>query len=409
MVFAARTTEKVDDLLPVLSLWHNVSSFPVSRTGTLIVLASCSEAVARSHASVACYRSTENVFVSAIVEPENKLVQVQREILPADAVIRTHDSALQQAPERFNGLSVDNATNVLSFAVVNDLVGILAVEPAIHSRVIRHEHGNVGNISNHVNEAFHGGHVRSVYHLANDVAFASDSANNGHFAGTARDSHALVAMPVLVLAANVSFVHFNDAHESGEVRISKASAEPVAHVPRGFVGTGILRSNRLHRSVDLERRDAFLGREHEMENLEPSQQGNIGVLKDRADKKREPVVFVVNVLFADPMEGLGAESLHPAVTATGTLDTLGPATRLKVTLAGFASREELVEFGDRELLCEGELLSLHERENTTGWVRCQVRDSPPGKEGCLRPKRFCEATLAEQTGWWINHKQRFFW
>jgi hypothetical protein len=36
----------------------------------------------------------------------------------------------------------------------------------------------------------------------------------------------------------------------------------------------------------------------------------------------------------------------------------------------------------------------------------QVSICPPGQEGWLRPKNFCEATLAEQTGWWINHKQR---
>ena len=32
---------------------------------------------------------------------------------------------------------------------------------------------------------------------------------------------------------------------------------------------------------------------------------------------------------------------------------------------------------------------------------------PPGQEGWLRPKKYREATLAEQTGWWVNYKQRF--
>ena len=31
---------------------------------------------------------------------------------------------------------------------------------------------------------------------------------------------------------------------------------------------------------------------------------------------------------------------------------------------------------------------------------------PPGQEGWLRPKKYCEATLSEQTGWWFNYKQR---
>jgi hypothetical protein len=38
----------------------------------------------------------------------------------------------------------------------------------------------------------------------------------------------------------------------------------------------------------------------------------------------------------------------------------------------------------------------------------QASIGPPGHEGWLRAKKYREATLAEQTGWWVNYKQRIF-
>jgi hypothetical protein len=44
----------------------------------------CSEAPASCHASAPCYRQTEDVLSLAVIEPELKLVQVQRQILGAE-------------------------------------------------------------------------------------------------------------------------------------------------------------------------------------------------------------------------------------------------------------------------------------------------------------------------------------
>lgn len=176
-----------NNLLPVLSLWHNVSS-RVSRTRKLVEQAAFSEAVARSHASVACYSSSENVFVLAVVEPKYKLVKVQREVLPADAVIRAKHSALQKTPERFDGVRVNDTANVFAAHVSNGLMGILPMKLAVHSSIVRHEHANVRLLCNHVDEAFHRGCVRSAHHLANDIALASNRANNGHFVRSAANS-----------------------------------------------------------------------------------------------------------------------------------------------------------------------------------------------------------------------------
>jgi hypothetical protein len=69
----------------------------------------CSEASASYHASAACYRLAENIGFMAIIEPELKLREVQRQIFLADIVIRPNNSALEQRPERINRLRMDFA------------------------------------------------------------------------------------------------------------------------------------------------------------------------------------------------------------------------------------------------------------------------------------------------------------
>src|SRR5262245_27923426 len=116
MVFTARPTEKMRDFLSIFSLWHNAFS-RVSRTSGLIERAAFPEALAGSDASVTCYRSAENILVMSIVEPKDELIQVQRQILSAHAVIRADYTAFQQTPERFNRVGMDRPTNVFTARV----------------------------------------------------------------------------------------------------------------------------------------------------------------------------------------------------------------------------------------------------------------------------------------------------
>src|SRR5207249_9408750 len=82
MIFRARATVEVQNLLTVPRLSHCVAI-------------SAAEASGVSDASASCYSLPENVLVLAVVEPEGKLVQVQGQILPADMVKRSDHSALQ--------------------------------------------------------------------------------------------------------------------------------------------------------------------------------------------------------------------------------------------------------------------------------------------------------------------------
>ena len=64
------------------------------------------EAVASGASSASCYDAHENIRVLPIVEPELKLVQVERQVGPADIVVGADHAALQERPDvihRFAG------------------------------------------------------------------------------------------------------------------------------------------------------------------------------------------------------------------------------------------------------------------------------------------------------------------
>src|ERR1700683_4070697 len=66
----------------------------------------------------------EDIGILAVIEPELKLREVQREIGLADVVVGADDTALQQAPEPFDAVRVDFAAHVLASAVADGFVFI---------------------------------------------------------------------------------------------------------------------------------------------------------------------------------------------------------------------------------------------------------------------------------------------
>jgi hypothetical protein len=59
------------------------------------------------------YRGAENVRVVPVVIAELKFGNIQRKVFAAHLVKAAHDAALQERPEAVNGLSMDNAVDVL--------------------------------------------------------------------------------------------------------------------------------------------------------------------------------------------------------------------------------------------------------------------------------------------------------
>jgi len=92
-------------------------------------------------------------------------------------------------------------------------------------------------------------------------------------------------MFVLFLATDKSFVNFKDTHQLFEVMVLHRSAQAMADVPRGMERRRLAKEH----PSNLARRDALFALEHCVKNLEPSQQGNLGILENRSSGQRETV------------------------------------------------------------------------------------------------------------------------
>src|SRR6266576_820626 len=98
MILPTRPTIEMQNLLSIFSLWH-VGSLSGKASIGLVSLRR-DEAPSSPRASARWYSLLEDVGVFTVVEPIRKLVQVKREILPADVVVGPDDTPLEQAPKR---------------------------------------------------------------------------------------------------------------------------------------------------------------------------------------------------------------------------------------------------------------------------------------------------------------------
>jgi hypothetical protein len=80
------------------------------------------EAPASSVASASCYCFAENVRILPVVVTELKFIQVEREILLANVVVRPDDAPLEQRPKGFDIICVDVAANVFILGMFHAVV-----------------------------------------------------------------------------------------------------------------------------------------------------------------------------------------------------------------------------------------------------------------------------------------------
>src|SRR5258708_16760242 len=86
----------------------------------------------------------EDIFVLAVIVPELKLRNVQRQILLTDLVERADHAALEDRPEAFNRVRVYGANNVLIARVIDDgVLRIAVLEAAVAGEVIRAKQGDL--------------------------------------------------------------------------------------------------------------------------------------------------------------------------------------------------------------------------------------------------------------------------
>src|SRR6516164_3588757 len=89
-------------------------------------------------------RRTEDVCIFPVVVAERELRDIERQILAADLVERSHDAALQKRPEALDCVGVNRADNVASSAVADSGVRELLSDLAIGGIVVRAKQADFG-------------------------------------------------------------------------------------------------------------------------------------------------------------------------------------------------------------------------------------------------------------------------
>src|SRR6188474_2062741 len=108
---------------------------------------------------------------------ERELGNVERQIGPRDLMVRTHDPALQERPERIEVVGVDRSTDVLARTVIDRLMAIptaeLAPELPVAVVLVR---GEKGNVLRHgfTNESLQGLSRCRLDDLGDDLALTGD-------------------------------------------------------------------------------------------------------------------------------------------------------------------------------------------------------------------------------------------
>jgi hypothetical protein len=313
------------------------------------------EASASSDASASCYGRSEDVLVLAIVMAELKLIQVQRQVFFADVMIRTDHASLKQRPERLDIVCVNLTPDILAFAVGDHFMRQRRFEQTIAAMFIScDERHFIANCL--ANESIEGRSVCVLDDFANHVTLAGDRTDDRGLVAhlSAPDVGFLIPVAVLIFAADESFVYFDDSHELFEIVILQASAEPMANEPCGAIRA------RSDHAMYLESADTLLTGQHQVQNLEPSEQWIVRVLKDGADGHGKTVwrPWVFATLRALPSEGARLVRVNLLIAAARAIDALRPTLVLEISLAGRLVRKQPVKLRQRHL--SGDL----------GFVRC---------------------------------------
>jgi hypothetical protein len=281
----------------------------------------------------------------AVVVPELKFSDVERQILLADLVVAANDPALEDAPKAFNRVGVHSADNVFTLGVLDYFVRVQLLDVVIANPFVGHEKADFAGHRVH-NEL--GEHVAAdrVDYPRDDIALAAHSANHWHLAGTkaatSRVAASLAEMLVLSLAADECFIDFDHTTQFVEILFDQRGADAMTHIPSGLVRaeTDI--------AMDLPSAHAFLAGQQQMDDAIPNPQIDVGILKDGPGNVGEPIAAGAAIR-ALPFEFHGLEFVRPVRATARANDAVWPAASDQISVAGILIGEGRFELGDGHL------------------------------------------------------------
>ena len=249
----------------------------------------------------------------APIEPECHLVQVSREMLGADAMPRSNDSALEQREGGFDGVGCDHEAIFVPNVHFGFVINRLPFEYLGLGKPRIVEHGFVGHDHVHIfaDVLLHDISDRlrrSLCHMDElQFAIALDDSDHDFFLPSAVSS-AFVSL----LDAEVGFIDFDGAVQH-LVDFGHGKAYTMAEVPCGFVADA-------ERALDLIRAHAFLGFTEQQGCEKPLLQGKMAVVEHGARGHAELIIAALAV-----EQLLGRRQFDGRHFAADALDTVGPA------------------------------------------------------------------------------------
>jgi hypothetical protein len=270
-------------------------------------------------------RRAKNVGIEAVVIAELKLRDIQRHVFRADFMERANHAALEDGPEAFNRVCVDRTNNVLAPAMIDRAVRKFIQIIAINRSLIGCQQTDL--IRNcFVHKLDHALRIDTLDNASNHIALATDCANDRSF--SAKVSLLFVPMPIGVLTADVSLIHFDYAAEFG-FRLHQRRANFVAHAVRRLIAA------KAHLPLDLQRRNSFFAGQHKVSDLEPIAKRLVCVLKNGARNDRKAVAGITSrsALRALPMPLAGMKVIDRRIAATRAVNAVGPAAGLQIGAA----------------------------------------------------------------------------
>jgi hypothetical protein len=345
MVFSTRPTKEMQNLLRVLFLRHKPSWL------------SFAEAFASTDASAFRYGEPEHVGVLSVIVAKRELVQVERQILSADVVVRAQNASLQEAPEIINVAGVNVSPNIFVSAVTDRLVPIAAsFEPVVTLELIRCDEIDFVAYGL-LDKATQSSCINLFDHPADDVSFTADCADDRCFSRPTGYMLFFAPVAILVFPAKIGFIDFDNPHQFLEFFVLHSRPQSVAHIPSCWIRPANL-------PLNLKCANALFAIEHLPENFKPSFQGHVRVLEDRAYCDREAVERPTfrPALRTRPVKGARGNCKYPSISASRTSYAFRPTAVHKELPARFFGRE-----------CFKKLFECHHGEkHSTEKPVCQV-------------------------------------
>lgn len=268
----------------------------------------------------------EQIGALAAIESEAHLFQVGGEMLGAQTVPRSRDTAFEERESGFDGIGVNVAHDVYAAAVVNSLV----VFPASLSHCCDVRHVVIGENHVHIlgdvllDVPSQRARLRVLGVEEAEIAVALADTENHFFV-----VHACHAALAAILPTNVSGIHFHLSVEHGLVSLRHSVPDAMAEIPCCFVSADT------ERALNLASRHSLLRFAKQHRSGKPLEQRQVGIIEHRASRDAELIVAILAVeelLF-------GFQFDHGSLAAQAAR-TFGPAQAYQQFAAFLFGREQ---------------------------------------------------------------------